>query len=596
MTQRVASARATQNGTSSRAAARDASIERRKAVEPGRPFAEASFAQLPLTPPRVGADELPARLRAGIERLSGVSMQGVRVHYRSSRPARLRAHAFTQGSDIHVAPGQERHLAHEAWHAAQQRRAAVRATHREQAVPVNESPALEREADLMGERAMLSGPGPAAASPVAPAAPTQSAQSPVQPKRIIRADGSIEEVDDDYELGEGERDLHEPAPHQLAPLQSSMRGALHPSGADPNPGGKFAFPFSFFDNAFPQQQSQVDITLRGGIQRRETVNRPSDTTTPARLLPMLPGSTTSGGTLERMLAIGDPSGHGATGSGGPPQISIDQLREAMTGLEYARQQNLDPASIHRPSATIDFGGTQRGTGAPFLFDPFMSPQPLAPTDKQLAGAQLHQRDPSVAIPGPFQYRPENPQALAGRRRRWARDTYLRHTDQSKGHGTVGLWDQTSDSSDDLHGLNQALHDEHVLPGAVHPIDLQLDREYAREDFLARQQVQHDHDEHFFATGDQRFLRLLPPRQRLPKWRELMQARIHRMDRRREREQQERQREERRKRRRTPPTEAPPWGGRRPDDPDDSGWGQNHPLYWRHGRRGGGAGGAGGIVA
>ena len=63
---------------------------------------------------------LPDNLKAGIENLSGYSMDNVCVHYGSSKPAAVQAYAYTQGTDIYVAPGQERHLPHEAWHVAQQ--------------------------------------------------------------------------------------------------------------------------------------------------------------------------------------------------------------------------------------------------------------------------------------------------------------------------------------------------------------------------------------------------------------------------------------------------------------------------------------------
>jgi hypothetical protein len=57
---------------------------------------------------------LPDQLKAGIEKLSGMAMDDVRVHYNSSKPAQMQALAYTQGTDIHVGPGQERHLPHEA--------------------------------------------------------------------------------------------------------------------------------------------------------------------------------------------------------------------------------------------------------------------------------------------------------------------------------------------------------------------------------------------------------------------------------------------------------------------------------------------------
>jgi len=55
-------------------------------------------------------------------------MDHVQVHRNSSKPAQLNAHAFAQGSDIHLAPGQEQHLPHEAWHVVQQAQGRVKPT------------------------------------------------------------------------------------------------------------------------------------------------------------------------------------------------------------------------------------------------------------------------------------------------------------------------------------------------------------------------------------------------------------------------------------------------------------------------------------
>ncbi len=96
---------------------------------------------------------LPDDLKSGIEALSGLSMEHVRVHYNSDKPATLQASAYTQGADIHVGPGQHRHLAHEAWHVVQQRQGRVRPTLRWGGVAVNDDVGLEREADTMGAKA-----------------------------------------------------------------------------------------------------------------------------------------------------------------------------------------------------------------------------------------------------------------------------------------------------------------------------------------------------------------------------------------------------------------------------------------------------------
>ncbi len=103
---------------------------------------------------RVNRTGMPDRLKSSIESMSGYNLDPVRVHYNSSEPAKLQALAYTQGTDIHVAPGQERHLPHEAWHVVQQMQGRVRPTMRIKGVGVNGSPALEHEADVMGRRAV----------------------------------------------------------------------------------------------------------------------------------------------------------------------------------------------------------------------------------------------------------------------------------------------------------------------------------------------------------------------------------------------------------------------------------------------------------
>ena len=104
--------------------------------------------------PRPNNTGMPDNLKSGIESLSGYSMDNVRVHYNSSKPATVQALAYTQGTDIHVAPGQEKHLPHEAWHVAQQMAGRVAPTTNINGMPVNDNAALEHEADVMGEKAV----------------------------------------------------------------------------------------------------------------------------------------------------------------------------------------------------------------------------------------------------------------------------------------------------------------------------------------------------------------------------------------------------------------------------------------------------------
>lgn len=101
---------------------------------------------------------LPDTLKQGIEHLSGLSMDDVKVHYNAKQPAQLQAHAYAQGSNIHLGPGQEKHLPHEAWHVVQQKQGRVPATAQlKSRTYINDDSELEQEADKMGAKAAQMG-------------------------------------------------------------------------------------------------------------------------------------------------------------------------------------------------------------------------------------------------------------------------------------------------------------------------------------------------------------------------------------------------------------------------------------------------------
>ena len=98
---------------------------------------------------------LPDDLKSGIENLSGHSMDDVNVHRNSDKPQQVQAHAYAQGTDIHLGPGQEKHLPHEAWHVVQQKQGRVKPTMQMmKKVNINDDLVLEKEADVMGNRAL----------------------------------------------------------------------------------------------------------------------------------------------------------------------------------------------------------------------------------------------------------------------------------------------------------------------------------------------------------------------------------------------------------------------------------------------------------
>ncbi|MEO8237519.1 MAG: DUF4157 domain-containing protein [Flavobacterium sp.] len=131
---------------------REYSVVQRKLAEGTATTQLASF--MPVQR-KVNYTGLPDNLKSGIESLSGHSMDDVKVHYNSDKPAQLNAHAYAQGTDIHIASGQEKHLPHEAWHVVQQKQGRVKPTLQMKGkVNVNDDSGLEKEADVMGAKAL----------------------------------------------------------------------------------------------------------------------------------------------------------------------------------------------------------------------------------------------------------------------------------------------------------------------------------------------------------------------------------------------------------------------------------------------------------
>ena len=94
---------------------------------------------------------IPTQLKERMERSTGLSLDDVRVHYNSALPARLDALAYTQGNQVEIGPGQERHLPHELGHVVQQKLGTVRANAMHSSgIALNTDARLERQADEIG--------------------------------------------------------------------------------------------------------------------------------------------------------------------------------------------------------------------------------------------------------------------------------------------------------------------------------------------------------------------------------------------------------------------------------------------------------------
>ncbi len=110
---------------------------------------------------RTNRTGIPMPLLRSMEGLLGHDFSHVRVHPNSPKAPEVGALAYTQGRDVYVAPGQyapetakgNRLLGHELTHVVQQAQGRVSATTQVRGVAINDDPALEHEADVVGENA-----------------------------------------------------------------------------------------------------------------------------------------------------------------------------------------------------------------------------------------------------------------------------------------------------------------------------------------------------------------------------------------------------------------------------------------------------------
>jgi hypothetical protein len=103
---------------------------------------------------------MPDELKANMESKLNTDFSQVRIHPNSSKATEVGALAYTQGTDVHFAPGQfkpessngQQLLGHELTHVVQQGQGRVQPTGKVAGLPVNDSPALENEADELGKK------------------------------------------------------------------------------------------------------------------------------------------------------------------------------------------------------------------------------------------------------------------------------------------------------------------------------------------------------------------------------------------------------------------------------------------------------------
>lgn len=202
-----------------------------------------------------GVGALPEPLRKKMETAFHADFSDVRVHPAATSADSLSALAFTQGRDIHFAPGKynpaslegQKLIGHELAHVVQQRSGKVAAPFSGVA-PVNEEPALEAQADAWGEKASRSAPvKDENGSPDASRASTSAYQgntrtagaSPARTAQVIQPD-----------RGKRKRQEEEPDPHP--PVKRPRVFHMDSSGVahnrpDPIPKSRQAPPVTYMD-------------------------------------------------------------------------------------------------------------------------------------------------------------------------------------------------------------------------------------------------------------------------------------------------------------------------------------------------------------
>lgn len=96
---------------------------------------------------KINKTGIPIQMKNFFEHSSGLSLDDVRVHYHSQKPMMLNAHAYTQGNQIYIGSGQEKHLGHELTHVIQQKQGRVKPRAMINGMYMNNDTDLEKEAD-----------------------------------------------------------------------------------------------------------------------------------------------------------------------------------------------------------------------------------------------------------------------------------------------------------------------------------------------------------------------------------------------------------------------------------------------------------------
>jgi hypothetical protein len=225
-----------------------------------------------------GGQALPDAFRLQMERAFGADFRAVRVHEDPSA-AELGALAFTRGTDIHVAPGRydpsgqagRELLGHELAHVVQQAQGRVRPTGQASGVAANTDPALEHEADHLGDRAARGEPAAAAPGGVTAIAP---AAAPATQFKLHKFHFALEEDELGDELVQGDaievgRFLRDGHTRTLYRYVSAFPGGAELIIRSDDGGPLFVYRFAN-DSITPYDQARHETALGRDINQKMT--------------------------------------------------------------------------------------------------------------------------------------------------------------------------------------------------------------------------------------------------------------------------------------------------------------------------------------
>jgi hypothetical protein len=174
------------------------------------------------------ASKLPEDVRGKMEQSMGMDFSNVNIHANSEKAVSAGALAYSQGTDIHFAPGQydptsqkgQELLGHELAHTKQQAEGRVKADGEVAGMPLNADKGLEREADEMAQKAVVGAVSPKTTqakkgagegnAPVQAKKATHDSNAPVQRFKMREEDISRYPKFADFVANQMPSNIHDP--------------------------------------------------------------------------------------------------------------------------------------------------------------------------------------------------------------------------------------------------------------------------------------------------------------------------------------------------------------------------------------------------